>query len=175
MNDPPTPPAPRTSPRRPDRLRAAAVALALLAAVGLPLTWFLASTWLEMGRGLEISAVIVSAWVWLIAMLGLALLAWARRLPPAQQVNARLGHVVFRLLLTAGGLILYLLTLAPDDRAGVGFFGLGWYALTWLADLAVLRQPAPVASDSFGGRPVPFDPAPGAHESRRPGGTQAER
>ena len=123
----------------------------LLGAAGLPVTWWLAEAWLPPGRGLALSATLCGAWVWLVTLLGLGLLWFARRLPPAQQVNARLGHVVFRLLLCAGGLILYLLTLAPADRGGVGLFGLGWYALTWLIDLALLWEGRPTEPGQGGG------------------------
>jgi len=133
-------------------IRKAAIALVLLGTLGLPLTYFVAGATLEAGEAGDPlagvwPAMIAGAWVWLVALLGLVPLWLARTAPPAQQVNARLGHVMIRLLLTAGGLVVLLLQLPENDRLTVGFFGLGWYALTWVIDFTLLRtSSAQVAS-----------------------------
>lgn len=133
-------------------IRRAAIALVLLGAMGLPATYFLATLVFSAtpAPGDPIAplaaAVIAGAWVWLVALLGLAPLWLARVSPPADQVNARLGHVMIRLLLTAGGLVVLLLQLPENDRLTVGLFGLGWYVLTWVIDFMVLRVNAAQAA-----------------------------
>jgi hypothetical protein len=112
-------------------LRRAALALLGLGLVGLPATWGLAQ--LAGGRDAAVPTA-AGAWVWLVALLGLLPLWLTRGAAPATQVNALLGHVVLRLLLTAGGLILLLLVLPKDRRFGVGLTGLIWYILTWIID-----------------------------------------
>ncbi len=133
-------------------IRKAAMALVLLGALGLPATFILAGLALGSAGGpgdplpALWPAMIAAAWVWLVAMLGLVPLWLARVAPPAQQVNARLGHVMIRLLLTAGGLVVLLLQLPENDRLTVGFFGLVWYALTWMIDFMLLRVNAAQAA-----------------------------
>lgn len=129
-------------------VRRAAIALAVMGVVGLPITYAIARAGLGSDRlgdspwTATSAATLAGAWVWLVAMLGLVPLWLARTAPPTQQVNARLGHVLLRLLLTAGGLVVLLLTLPESDRLTVGLFGLGWYALTWLVDFGLLRMNA---------------------------------
>jgi cytochrome b561 len=98
------------------------------------------------GRFLEtpqvLPATAAGAWVWGVALLGLVPLWLARTAPPAQQVNARLGHVVLRLLFTAGGLVGLLLLMPENDRMRIGLVGLVWYGLTWVIDFGLLRQSA---------------------------------
>ncbi|MEO0515072.1 MAG: hypothetical protein AAF086_07240 [Planctomycetota bacterium] len=133
-------------------IRRAAVTLTAIGVVGLPATYYLAT--LVFGSTETPSqplsriaaATLAGAWVWGVALLGLVPLWMARVAPPAQQVNARLGHVMIRLLLTAGGLVVLLLQLPEIDRLTVGFFGLGWYALTWVIDFALLRMNAAQAA-----------------------------
>lgn len=125
--------------------------LTIIGVLGLPVTYGLAGLLLSpdeaAGGGFDASAAATAAgaWVWVVALLGLVPLWTARNAQPAQQVNARLLHVVVRLMLTAGGLIVFLLLLPEKDRLGVGLFGLGWYALTWTIDLQLLRPARPRA------------------------------
>ncbi|MEM9419745.1 MAG: hypothetical protein AAGA25_11950 [Planctomycetota bacterium] len=133
-------------------IRKAAVALAAMGAVGLPATYFLAQAMLGEadrewdGPSMVLCATIAGAWVWAAALVGLAPLWMARQAAPAQQVNARLGHVLIRLLLTAGGLIAFLLYLPEENRLTIGLFALGWYALTWVIDFGLLRMNAAQAA-----------------------------
>lgn len=134
-------------------VRRAAIALVLLGALGLPATYVLAAKVFGSAGGPGDAlpqvwpATIAGIWVWLVALLGLAPLWLARRSPPTHQVNARLGHVMLRLLLTAGGLVVLLLVLPENDRLAVGLFGIGWYVLTWVIDFSLLRtRPAQAAS-----------------------------
>ncbi|MEL7088571.1 MAG: hypothetical protein AAGL98_09070 [Planctomycetota bacterium] len=129
-------------------VRRAAVALALMGAAGLPATYFVADWLMGSGDGSDnvisptLAATAAGGWVWFIAIMGLAPLWLARRASPAQQVNARLGHVLVRLLLTAGGLMGLLLWLPENNRLAVGLFGLGWYVLTWVVDFGLLQTNA---------------------------------
>lgn len=126
-------------------VRRAFVALVALAVIGLPATFGLATAIFTPDRVWP--AVICSGWVLGVAILGLAPLWLARTAPPAHQINARLGHVLLRLLFTAGGLIALLLYLPEDDRLAVAAFGLGWYAVTWVIDFGLLRpSPAQAAT-----------------------------
>ena len=77
------------------KIRRALVALAAMALAGLPVTFGLASVLL--GPGQVWPAVASGGWVIVVAIAGLLPLWVARTGSPAQQINARLGHVLLRL------------------------------------------------------------------------------
>ena len=141
-------PAHTTSAITAGSIRRAAVLLVLIGAVAMPATYWIAqatlghrvtsaNTWLQQPR---IAATLGVVGVVGVAMLSLVPLWLARRASPAQQLNAQLGHVILRLLLTAGGLIGLLLALPQSSRLPVALFGLGTYVLTWAVDFLVLFQ-----------------------------------
>ncbi|MEM6551834.1 MAG: hypothetical protein AAF750_06880 [Planctomycetota bacterium] len=104
-----------------------------LAAIGLPLTALLTAT------HLRTPALITGAIVLAIALLSvLPLWLSAKTTSPAAALNAVLGSVVIRLMLTAAGLLGYLLTLSPELRRPVGLIAVAWFAVSWIIELGIL-------------------------------------
>lgn len=109
------------------------IAYALLAAVGFPLAGFLITI------DLVTPALLTGAIVMAIAFISLIPLALAARAThPATAINALLGAVVLRLMLTAAGILGYLLSLPPDLRRPVGLLAIAWFSVSWLIELGIL-------------------------------------
>lgn len=130
-----------------------AVGWVVLGAIGLPLSWWGLSA---AGRGdLRVAASATGAVVLLAALLSLLPMVLTRHAGPAvREVSGRLMQVVLRLVLTAGGLVLVLLSLPDGERALAGLIGLGWYAVSWGIGLVFLipersRSPRQSADESL--------------------------
>ncbi|MEM6459554.1 MAG: hypothetical protein AAF710_09210 [Planctomycetota bacterium] len=116
-----------------------ALALSLgLAAVAVPATGWAVGRWGD--AELVRPAVVATAIVWGASLVALLPLWAARHADAGRRANTRLGHVVLRLMLTAGGLAAYLVTLPEPMRRPVGFVALGWYAAGWAIDLWRLKR-----------------------------------
>lgn len=122
-----------------------AAALIALGIVGLPLAWFGAGL---AGRpDLQAPAVVTGLIVLAASLLGLVPLVLTRHSDPlTKQVSGRMGHVVSRLFLTAGGLVLYLFLLPEAQRLPAGLIALGWYLVSWAVELFFVAPSRPQAS-----------------------------
>lgn len=125
----------------PIRFKGLLLALMGIAVVGLPLAWWLAGAG---GRpDLQMPAVVTGVIVIAASLVGLIPLWLTRDSDPmTQAVTGRLGHMVIRLLLTAGGLVFYLVLQPEDARFSAGLIALGWYLVGWVFEWIFLYQQA---------------------------------
>lgn len=143
-------PAQAAAPADTDKaLRRAAWSWLALAVVGLPAAWWL--TQASDRVDLQLPAMITGAIVVCASLVSLLPIIITRHADAmTREVSGRLGHITMRLLLTAGGLIFYLVSLPETQRFAVGLIALAWYALSWIIELISLapkpahppRQPA---------------------------------
>ncbi|MEM9883587.1 MAG: hypothetical protein AAF800_11785 [Planctomycetota bacterium] len=119
-------------------VKTAAAATLGLAAAAVPATGWAVARWGD--AELVRPAVVATAIVWAASLVSLVPVWMTRHADPARRSSARLAHLVLRLLLTAGGLAAYLVTLPEPMRRPVGFVALGWYAAGWAVDLWRLKR-----------------------------------
>lgn len=122
-----------------------AAALIALGLAGLPLAWLIAGL---AGRPeLRVPAVMTGLIVVVASLFGLMPLFLTRHSDPVtKHVNGRMGHIVFRLFFTAGGLILYLFLQPEPQRLPIGLIALGWYLLSWIVELFFVAPSRPQAA-----------------------------
>ncbi|MEM1213948.1 MAG: hypothetical protein AAGI68_16805, partial [Planctomycetota bacterium] len=132
---PPPPPPPATEPVPPIAMpvRSLFLGYTALAALGLPPVALLVPDALRAAAFITAAIVLVIAFVSLIPL-------WlaARTTHQATAINALLGAVVLRLMLTAAGVLGYLLSLPPEARRPAGLFAVGWFAVSWMIELGIL-------------------------------------
>jgi hypothetical protein len=134
-------------------------ALLLLVAACISLPIVAGLTWGIAGPRWAIVTLITGGIVLAAAVLGLSALKLIEKQDPTPggRINARLAHVVTRLLLTAAGLIGYLLTLPESQRRIAGFIGIGWYVVTWAIDFYLVRDQRPQQRQESLHCPAPTD------------------
>lgn len=115
----------------------AGLAWLLLGIIGLPLAWLVLGA---AGRvDLRVPAMVTGVIVLGSSLASLLPLVLTRHAQPmVREVSGRLMHVTMRLILTAGGLILYLVLLPDTQRLAGGLIALGWYAASWVFELVFL-------------------------------------
>ncbi|MEM6393170.1 MAG: hypothetical protein AAF797_10390 [Planctomycetota bacterium] len=141
MNDslPPTttadPPADGQAPGTGRAVRPLLIGYVALGMVGFPIAGLVTSPELR-GPALITGIVVVG-----IALFSVLPLWLSRQTPrPAAALNAVMGSLGMRLILTAGGLIVYLVKLPPELRRPAGLVAVGWFTASWIIELGILSK-----------------------------------